>query len=258
MIDLIPEAKTFAIPPISNFYVGVAARGTSGKIYFGANFEFTGHALSFTVHAEQAAVVQAMAGGETGLEMIAVSAAPCGYCRQFLNELTTATTLQIQIPGHPLMALPQLLPAAFGPRDLGVEAALMAPQWHGLTLDAPDPLTAAALAAANASYAPYSHAYSGVALETRDGAIVSGAVAENAAYNPSLSPLEAAIVNLVIGARKSYADIVDAVLVEVADAPVSQESATRAVLASIGDVALRVFQIPRHASRGEGGAGGAG
>src|SRR4029079_7607083 len=104
-----------------------------------------GRGLSFTVHAEQAAVVQAMAGGETGLEMIAVSAAPCGYCRQFLNELTTAATPQSQIPRPPLMDLPQLLPAAFGPRDLGVEAALMAPQWHGLTLDAPDPLTAAAV-----------------------------------------------------------------------------------------------------------------
>src|SRR4029079_10420702 len=96
-------------------------------------------------------------------------------CRQFFNERTTSPTRQIQMPGHPLMDLPQLLPAAFGPRDLGVEAALMAPQWHGLTLDAPDPLTAAALAAANASYAPYSQAYSGVALATRDGAIVSGA-----------------------------------------------------------------------------------
>jgi len=241
MIDLIPEAKKFAVPPISNFYVGAVAKGTSGKVYFGANFEFIGHALSFTVHAEQAAVVQAMAGGETGLERIAVSAAPCGYCRQFLNELTTAATLQVQIPGHPLMELSQLLPAAFGPRDLGVDAALMAPQSHGLTLDAPDPLAAAALAAANGSYAPYSHAYAGVALETRDGAIVSGAVAENAAYNPSLSPLEAAIVNLVIGARKSYADITDAVLVELAEAPVSQESATRAVLASISDVPLRRY-----------------
>jgi len=247
MIDLIPEAKKFAIPPISNFYVGAVARGTSGKTYFGANFEFTGEALSFTVHAEQAAVVQAMAGGETGLEMIAVSAAPCGYCRQFLNELTTAATLRVQIPGHPLMDLPQLLPAAFGPRDLGVDAALMSPQSHGLTLDAPDPLAAAALAAANASYAPYSHGYAGVALQTRDGAIYSGSVAENAAYNPSISPLEAAIVNLVIGGRKAYADIADAVLVEAADAPVSQASATRAVLGSIGDVPLRRYTS---ASRG--------
>jgi cytidine deaminase len=243
LLELIPEAKKLAIPPISNFYVGVVALGTSGNIYFGANFEFPGQALSFTVHAEQAAVVNAMAHGETGIEMLAVSAAPCGYCRQFLNELTTASTLRILRPDTEPMLLPALLPASFGPSDLGVTAALMSPQSHGLTLDSPDPLAAAALEAANASYAPYSHAYAGVALRTRDGATFRGSLAENAAYNPSMSPLEAAIVNLVIGGRKSYADIAEAVLVEVKDAPVSQAGATRAVLASIGEAPLRVIQV---------------
>jgi cytidine deaminase len=241
MLDLIPEAKRFAIPPISNFFVGAVARGTSGKTYFGANFEFPGEALSFCVHAEQAAVVQAMAGGETGIDAIAVSAAPCGYCRQFLYELTTASTLRIQIPGREPALLSELLPAAFGPADLGVTAALMSPQSHGLTLEGSDEVAQAALAAANASYAPYSRGYAGVALRTRDGAIYSGSVAENAAYNPSMSPLEAAIVNLVIGGRKSYADVAEAVLVEAKNAPVSQESATRAVLAAIGDVPLRRY-----------------
>jgi cytidine deaminase len=114
-------------------------------------------------------------------------------------------------------------------------------------------VTQAALAAANASYAPYSRGYAGVALRTRDGAIYSGSVAENAAYNPSMSPLEAAIVNLVIGGRKSYADLAEAVLVEAASS-VSQERATRAVLASIGDVPLRVFTLSSRytpASRGQ-------
>jgi len=243
MLDRIAEAKTFAIPPISNFYVGAVARGLSGRLYLGANFEFPGQALSFCVHAEQAAVVQAMAGGETGLEMIAVSAAPCGYCRQFLQELTSASTLQIAIPNRPPTLLSSLLPEAFGPSDLGVTAALMSPQAHGLALDAPDALAAAALAAANASYAPYSQSYAGVALRTTDGAIFSGAVAENAAYNPSMSPMEAAIVNLAIGGRKSYADIAEAVLVEVKDAKASQADASRAVLASIGGAPLRVLTV---------------
>lgn len=241
MLDLIPEAKRFAIPPISNFFVGAAARGTSGKIYLGANFEFPGEALSFCVHAEQAAVVQAMAGGESGIEMIAVSAAPCGYCRQFLYELTTASTLRVQIPGREPALLSELLPAAFGPADLGVDAALMSPQSHGLALDAPDELAAAALEAANASYAPYTNGYAGVALRTRDGAIFRGSLAENAAYNPSMSPLEAAIVNLVLNGQKSYADIAEAVLVEAASTPVSQEGATRAVLRTIGDIPLRRY-----------------
>jgi cytidine deaminase len=248
LVELIPEAKKLAVPPISNFFVGVAALGTSGNIYYGANFEFPGEALSFTVHAEQAAVVNAMAHGETGLTMIAVSAAPCGYCRQFLNELTTAPSLQIVLPDAPAVPLASLLPSAFGPRDLGVEAALMSPQSHGLTIDADDELAQAALAAANASYAPYTNAYAGVALRARDGAIFRGSLAENAAYNPSMSPLEAAIVDLCINGGKSYADIAEAVLVEVAEGPASQEGATRAVLRAIGDLPLRMYTS---ASRGK-------
>jgi cytidine deaminase len=241
-LDRILEAKKFARPPISNFFVGAVAVATSGKVYLGANFEFPGQALSFTVHAEQAAVVNAMAHGETGLTTIAVSAAPCGYCRQFLNELTTASTLQIVLPDSPPVPLSSLLPSAFGPRDLGIDAALMSPQSHGLALDAPDELAAAALEAANASYAPYTQAYAGVALRTHDGAIFRGSLAENAAYNPSMSPLQAAIVNLVINGGKTYADIAEAVLVEAGGAPISQEGATRAVLGAIGDVPLRVLR----------------
>src|ERR1019366_9037846 len=134
MLDLIPLAKTFAIPPISNFFVGVVALGASGSLYFGANYEFPGHALTFSVHGEQAATVQALSFNETGVEMLAISAAPCGYCRQFLNELTTASTLKIILPNAPATPLTALLPAAFGPVDLGVTGGLMSPQSHGMTL----------------------------------------------------------------------------------------------------------------------------
>src|SRR5437763_9308422 len=119
LLALIPQAQKYAIPPISNFFVGAVALGTTGSIYLGANFEFVGQALSFSVHGEQAATANAMAHGETGLQMLAVSAAPCGYCRQFLYELTTAPTLQILIPNEPAAPLTALLPAAFGPADLG-------------------------------------------------------------------------------------------------------------------------------------------
>jgi cytidine deaminase len=240
MLGLIPLAQTFAIPPISNFFVGAVARGVSGAIYFGANYEFPGEALSFTVHAEQAATAHALSFGERGIGLLAVSAAPCGYCRQFLNELTTASTLAVLVRNQPLTPLASLLPASFGPADLGVTAALLSPQSHGLTIEAGDPLAEAALAAANASYAPYSGSYAGVALQTADGAIYSGGLAENAAFNPSLSPLEAAIVTLTINGGKRYADITDAVLVEVAEAKASQAGAARAVLATISEVALRL------------------
>lgn len=244
MLALIPLAQKYAIPPISNFFVGAVALGASGSIYFGANYEFVGQALSFTVHGEQAATAHAISCGETGMQMLAVSAAPCGYCRQFLYELTTASTLQILLPNTPATLLTSLIPNAFGPGDLGVTAALMSPQSHGMMLThaAGDPVAKAALSAANASYAPYTFSYAGVALKTHDGSIFTGSVAENAAFNPSMSPLEAAVVSLVISGGKAYGDIVDAVLVEAADSKASQTSATHDVLRTITSVPLRVYQ----------------
>jgi cytidine deaminase len=243
MLDLIPSAQKFAIPPISNFFVGAVAHGSNGALYAGANYEFPGQALSFCVHGEQAATVNGMSHGETGIDLLAVSAAPCGYCRQFLNELTTAGTLKVILPNMPATPLTQLLPAAFGPRDLGVTAALMSPQSHAMTLASPsDDAVIAALQAANASYAPYSASYAGVSLTTIDGGIFAGSIAENAAFNPSMSPLEAAVVTLVIGGRRTYADISDAVLVEAAGANVSQADATRAILRTMTDVPLRVYK----------------
>ena len=243
MVELIPLAKRFAIPTISNYFVGVVARGLSGNLYFGANYEFPGQALSFTVHAEQAAIAHAISFGETGIDMMAVSAAPCGYCRQFLYELTTASTLRIILPDASTKLLTALLPDAFGPADLGVTAALMSPQAHGMTLATPtDKVTSAALQAANTSYAPYSLSYAGVALQTSDGSIYTGSVAENAAFNPAMSPLEAAVVALVINGRKKYSNITDAVLVEAAASQASQIGATRDVLGVITKVPLRVYQ----------------
>jgi cytidine deaminase len=243
MLALVPLAQKYAIPSISNFFVGAVALGASGSIYFGANYEFVGQALSFTVHGEQAATAHAIARGETGMQKLAVSAAPCGYCRQFLYELTTASTLQILLPNTPATLLTSLIPDAFGPGDLGITAALMSPQSHGMTLSPiiHDPVVKAALAAANASYAPYTFSYAGVALKTRDGGIFTGSVAENAAFNPSMSPLEAAIVNLVISGGKSYADIIEAVLVEATSSKASQSAATHAVLSAITSVPLRIY-----------------
>lgn len=244
MLALIPEAQKFAIPPISNFFVGAVALGLSGSLYFGANYEFVGQALSFTVHGEQAATAHAISRGETGMQKLAVSAAPCGYCRQFLYELTTASKLLILLPKKPPALLTSLIPDAFGPGDLGVTAALMSPQSHGMKLSETDydPVVQAALKAANASYAPYTFDYAGVALKTRDGGIFTGSVAENAAFNPSMSPLEAAVVSLVISGGKSYGDIADAVLVEAAGSKASQVAATRAVLSAITSVPLRSYQ----------------
>jgi cytidine deaminase len=237
---LLAEAAKLARPPVSNYFVGAVVRGTTtGKLYFGANLEFAGEALSFTVHAEQSAVTNAWVHGEAGIDLVAVTAPPCGYCRQFLNELVTADSLQISINGEEEHPLSYFLPRAFGPRDLGVDGGLMAPMDHALVVNDTDELVQAALRAAKMSYAPYSRSFAGVALRTRDGRIFIGPYAENAAFNPSMEPLEVAlsVLNLAGG---DLGDIAEAVLVETEGG--MHESAARTVLATVSGAPLRAVR----------------
>lgn len=237
MRDLLPEAAKFAKPPISKFHVGAVCRGTTtGRLYLGANLEFAGEALSFAVHAEQSAVTNAWVHGESGIDAIAVTAAPCGYCRQFLNELATAVTISIN--DEETRPLTFFLPNAFGPPDLGVEGGLMSEADHKLTIAEDDELAQAALRAANMSYAPYSKAYAGVALGTRGGGIFAGPYAENAAFNPSMSPLQVALSALNM-AGGDWNDINEAVLVEAAPL---HGSVTRTVLGSVSRAPLRTLR----------------
>ena len=106
--------------------------------------------------------------------------------------------------------------------------------YRTLTLQNGDPndeLIAAALAAAEASYNPYPSGYAGVAVMLTDGSVYPGRVAENAAYNPSLSPLGSALAFMNMRQSASSSRTVErCVLVEV-PTPASQLSATNTVLA---------------------------
>src|ERR1700750_2683197 len=78
MIALLPYAAAYARVPVSNYTVGAVALGMPNgapipNIYLGANFEFTGEALSFTVHAEQSASANAWLHGEQGIQALAIS-----------------------------------------------------------------------------------------------------------------------------------------------------------------------------------------
>ncbi len=240
MLRLLPLAAQYAVAPLSGFHVGAIAMGQSGALYLGANLEFPGQAPSFAIHAEQASIANAWLNGEQAVSTLAVSAAPCGHCRQFLYELVTAQTLVIVRSQRNPTLLTACLPDAFGPQDLGVRGGLMTPQSHGLVLQTPntDPLVCAALAAANASYAPYTKAYAGVALRLSDGTILSGRYAENAAYNPSMSALGSALSRLVLSGR-DYSAITAAALVE-QPAKASQVDTTRIMLRSISEAPLIV------------------
>ena len=242
-IALLGWASSFADPHISGFRVGAVAHAASGALYAGGNLEFSGAPLSFAVHAEQAAVANASLNGEREILSIATSAVPCGYCRQFLNELANADRLRVLVPkGHP-MTLPELLPKAFGPAELRVAGDLLRAPAHGLVLaDAARTgrLVEAALDAANRSYAPYSKTYAGVALATGAGTIHVGRYAENVAFNPSLSPLQAALVSLRL-AGDAPARLAEVVLVE-ADGPAEHGETTAALLAAVSPVSLTVLR----------------
>jgi cytidine deaminase len=242
LLLLVPFAQCYALPPVSGYPVGVVAQGSSGAAYFGANMEYEGTALGFTVHGEQSATTNAWLNGEQGLASIAISAAPCGYCRQFLYEITTAAGLEVLLRGRPPVLLTDLIPQAFGPGDLGVTAALMSPESHGMKLDPPptDPVAQAALTAANASYAPYTSGFAGVAISTANGAISTGRYAENAAFNPSMSPLESALTMWSLGGNTNDA-IERAVLVQ-APSLADHADVTAEVLATVSPGArLQVY-----------------
>jgi cytidine deaminase len=258
MIRLLPVAASFARAPLSGFSVGAVALGVPrspesapGSLYLGANMEFPGQALSFCIHGEQSAVNNAWLHGESGVRMLAVTAAPCGYCRQFLCELgPSLPDLDILLKtgddpadhSHTRRPLTSYLPDAFGPGVLGMAGGFMAPAAHGLTVAGGDAVLRAALAAANASYAPYTGNFCGVGLRDAGGAIHSGRYAENAAYNPSMSPLESALAAMSMTLPAGAAlTITEAVLVE-APAPISQRAATEAVLSSVApSVPLRSY-----------------
>lgn len=196
LIDLAREAGAkFALVPASRFPVGAALVGaTTGKVYFGANFEIAGPSIAQTVHAEQAAFVNAWHAGERGIAALAVTHNPCGHCRQFLAE-TLGTDFPIYVAGEKPSTLTTLLPRAFGPRDLGKSKPLMAAAPVKLALQGKyDALTAAALDAARKSYAPHTKGHMGVALELKDGSVFAGRYAESAAYNPSLPALQSALI----------------------------------------------------------------
>lgn len=237
---LVPVAQLYAVTPISHYDVGAVGVGVSGSLYLGANLEVAGQALSFTVHAEQAAVANAWMSGEKRLRALAISAAPCGYCRQFLYELVGASKLAIKLKtGSQLLT--DYLPNAFGPRSLKQKGGLMQVQNNRLKVARSlDAVGAAALAAANASYSPYTKTFAGVALKTNGGVICTGRYAENAAYNPSLSPLQAALSQLVLHGQ-TFGSITKAVLVE-ASGPASQIDATKAVLRSVCSAPLTVYR----------------
>jgi cytidine deaminase len=234
IVKLTRLAQRYSRAPISNFYVGVVVRGASGDLYTGANIEIPGQCLGFAVHAEQSALSNAYMHGERGVSALAVGGAPCGHCRQFIEEMSPDGEMLILTPDKPPMKLSVILPSPFGPAALGMKDGAFPVRETNLALARPssDELAAAALDAARRSYSPYSKSPAGVAIRGGRGRIYRGSYIENVAFNPSLSPLQTALAALIAGGE-AYSDISACALVELESSKISQVAVTETVLRAI-------------------------
>lgn len=127
LLEAAREAAARAYCPYSNFPVGAAVLSGAGGVYAGCNVENASHGL--TICAERNAVFHLVASsGESPILVRAVliytptptPTAPCGACRQVLNEFgpTCEVVSLCDGPDELRLTLDQLLPAAFGPQNL--------------------------------------------------------------------------------------------------------------------------------------------
>lgn len=86
LLDEARRAAEAAYAPYSGFGVGAAALARDGRLFLGANVENASYGL--TLCAERAALARAVAEGVRpgAIEAVAVTAPPCGGCRQWLVE----------------------------------------------------------------------------------------------------------------------------------------------------------------------------
>ena len=124
LIDQATQARESAYAPYSQFLVGAALLGKSGKVYQGCNVENASYGL--TNCAERVAIGNAVSQGESEFELLAISVkgggSPCGACRQVINEFCTPDfrILMADEKGQLVkeMTLGELLPESFGPQSL--------------------------------------------------------------------------------------------------------------------------------------------
>jgi len=126
LLDEARAAARHAYVPYSGFPVGAAVLTDDGAIIGGVNIENASYGL--TVCGERVAIFTAAAAGHRTVRAVAVSApklpgtTPCGACRQVMNEFKPVDGDLIVIldtsDGPRQVPLGELLPAAFGPRDL--------------------------------------------------------------------------------------------------------------------------------------------
>ena len=240
-MHLLPIAASYSHTAISHFNVGAIAIGEQGDFYFGANQEFSNSAIQQTIHAEQSAISHAWLRNERRISDMVVNYTPCGHCRQFMNELHGAEKISIHLPHSQNNPLHSYLPDAFGPKDLDIAAHLLAEENHDLVAEHQDDLINQAILAANQSHCPYSNSPHGIAILFKNGDVVTGRYAENAAFNPSLPALQTAL-NFAYLNDKKLTDIERIVMAEKA-LKLSHKTMAEALLSTLTSVKLEYHSL---------------
>lgn len=113
------SAQEKAYAPYSNYRVGAAVLGESGKIYTGCNIENA--SFGATVCAERTAIFKAVSEGEKKLLALALvggdesGISPCGICRQVMSEFSLSMPVYMAKAdgSYEVMTVTELLPKAF-------------------------------------------------------------------------------------------------------------------------------------------------
>ena len=112
-------AASRAYAPYSNFQVGCVVLARDGRVIEGVNVENAAYPLG--VCAERTALSRAVAEGygPGDFAVAAVTASPCGGCRQWLHEMGVDRVV-FRNGGHVVtMTTDELLPESFDSSDLG-------------------------------------------------------------------------------------------------------------------------------------------
>jgi cytidine deaminase len=137
LLDEAEKAMTTPYNPYSHFYVGAALLAKNGQIIAGSNVENAAYGSS--ICAERAAILHANVKGIRTFDKVAIItkgenfdttdvSGPCGACRQMLYESAqlSGTNLEIIMSNTRkdkivVATIEELLPLAFGPKDVGVD-----------------------------------------------------------------------------------------------------------------------------------------
>ena len=124
MIKLAKSMSQKAHCPYSGYPVGAAVLSDDGQVFGGCNVENASYGLSMC--AERNAIFQMVAQGGQRIHCVVIytptdqPAAPCGSCRQVINEFGSQALIVCVGDGEKSFESPisELLPKAFGPDNL--------------------------------------------------------------------------------------------------------------------------------------------